>query len=322
MKGKKLLSIRIPCYNEQENIRQICDAVEAQMAQSLPEYDYEIVLIDNKSTDRTRPIIRDMCAKNARIKAIFNIKNFGQFNSPYYGLLQCSGDCVISICADFQAPVEYIPVMVRQWEQGHKVICMVKTSSREKKIVYWLRSCYYGILKKMSDIQQIPHFTGFGLYDRSFIETLRQVDERLPFFRGIVAEYAPEHLDIPFEQPKRRAGKTHNNFYKLYDAAMLSFTNYTKAGLRIVTLAGFLIAALSLLVALIYFILKLCNWYGFDAGMAPMIIGIFLMGGLQLAAIGFVGEYILSINQRVMNKPIVVEEERINFDECSQRKPA
>lgn len=310
----KTISIMIPCYNEEENIRAITEAVRAELHKSLPQYDYEIVIIDNKSKDGTRDIIRALCQEDSRVKAIFNMKNFGQFNSPFHGLMQCTGDCVISICADFQDPVELIPTMVHKWEEGHKVICMVKTQSEESKLMYWARNCYYKLIRKMSDVEQIRQFTGFGLYDQQFIEVLRQLKEPLPFIRGMVAEYAPDHLEIPYTQPQRRAGKTHNNFYSLYDAAMLSFTSYTKSGLRIITFGGFAIAILSFLVALLYLILKLCNWQNFNAGMAPIVIGVFLMGGVQLAALGFIGEYILTINQRVMNKPIVIEETRLNFD--------
>ena len=310
----KTISIMIPCYNEEENVRAITEAVRNELKTSLPEYDYEIVIIDNKSKDDTRKIIRELCKEDNHVKAIFNMKNFGQFNSPFHGLMQCTGDCVISICADFQDPVELIPTMVHKWEEGHKVVCMVKTQSEESKLMYWARNCYYKLIKKMSDVEQIRQFTGFGLYDQQFISVLRKLDDPLPFIRGMVAEFAPDHLEIPYTQPQRRAGKTHNNFYSLYDAAMLSFTSYTKSGLRIITFGGFAIALLSLLISLIYFIMKLCNWYNFDAGMAPIVIGVFLMGGVQLAALGFIGEYILTINQRVMNKPIVIEEERINMD--------
>lgn len=308
----KTISIMIPCYNEEENVRAITEAVRNELQTSLPEYDYEILIIDNKSKDGTREIIRELCKKDSKVKAIFNMKNFGQFNSPFYGLMQCTGDCVISICADFQDPVELIPTMVHKWEKGHKVVCMVKTQSEESKLMYWARNCYYKLIKKMSDVEQIRQFTGFGLYDQQFIEVLRKLDDPLPFIRGMVAEYAPDHLEIPYTQPQRRAGKTHNNFYSLYDAAMLSFTSYTKSGLRIITFGGFTIALLSFLVSIVYLIMKLCNWNNFDAGMAPIVIGVFMMGGVQLAALGFIGEYILTINQRVMNKPIVIEEERIN----------
>lgn len=314
MVERKLVSIMIPCYNEEDNIKSIVAAVKTEFAANLPQYDYEIVIIDNKSTDNTRNLIRQICNEDHSVKAIFNMKNFGQFNSPYYGIMQCTGDCVIPLCADFQDPVELIHVMVEKWEEGNKVICMIKDKSKESKIVYFLRGIYYSLVKKMSDVKQIKQFTGFGLYDKSFVDVLRRLDDPTPFMRGVVAEFAPDHLELKYTQPKRRAGKTHNNFYTLYDAAMLSFTSYTKTGLRMITFAGFGIALVSFIVAFVYLILKLCNWNQFSAGIAPIIIGIFLMGGIQLASIGFIGEYILSINQRVMNKPLVIEEERINFN--------
>ena len=315
MSEKKLISIMIPCYNEEPNARPIYEAVKDEIETNLWDYDYEIVFIDNKSTDGTRDILREICAEDKRVKAIFNMKNFGQFNSPYYGLTQCSGDCVIPLCADFQDPVELIPTMVHKWEEGNKVICMVKKSSRESKIMYFLRSCYYKLIRKMSEVDQIEHFTGFGLYDKSFIEVLRSLDDPMPFIRGIVAEYAPDHLEIPYEQKERRMGKTHNNFYSLYDAAMLSFTSYTKVGLRIVTMSGFLMSFLSILIALIYLVYKLIFWNTFNAGMAPVMIGIFFIGGLQLASLGFIGEYIMNMNQRIINRPLVIVEERLNFEE-------
>lgn len=312
---KKTISVMIPCYNEEENVLEIYKAVREELINNLPDYNYEIVFIDNKSRDKTRDIIRAICKVDPAVKAIFNMKNFGQFNSPYYGLTQCSGDCVIPVCADFQDPVEYISVMVHEWEKGSKVITMVKKSSKESKLMYFLRSCYYKAIKKMSDVEQIEHFTGFGLYDKSFIEVLRSLKDPMPFIRGIVAEYAPDHLEIPYEQAQRKAGKTHNNFYSLYDAAMLSFTSYTKAGLRIVTFSGFIMSFLSFLVALVYFIYKLTHWNTFDAGTAPVLIGIFFIGGFQLAALGFIGEYIMNMNQRLINRPLVIEEERLNFDD-------
>ncbi|MBP9988199.1 MAG: glycosyltransferase family 2 protein, partial [Ruminococcus sp.] len=192
----------IPCYNEEENALEIYKAVRNTIKTELPEYDFEMVFIDNKSKDNTRNIIRTICEHDNKVKAIFNIKNFGQFNSPYYAMTQCYGDCVITMCADFQDPVELIPDMVHKWEEGNKVICMVKKSSKESKLMYFLRSCYYKLIKKLSDVEQIEHFTGFGLYDQSFIEILRNLDDRMPFIRGIVAEYAPDHLEMPYEQAK------------------------------------------------------------------------------------------------------------------------
>ena len=309
----KKISIMIPCYNEEENVKPISKAVIEVLQKELPQYDYEILFIDNCSQDKTRQYLRELCTGNKKIKAIFNAKNFGQFNSPYYGMCQTTGDCTICLCCDFQDPVEMIPNLVREWEQGYMIVSAIKTTSKENKFMRFLRTCYYKLIKKMSDVEQIEHFTGFGLYDKSFIEVLRNLDDPTPFLRGIVAELGFKRKDIPYEQAKRAAGKTHNNWYTLYDAAMLSFTSYTKIGLRMATIMGFVCSALGLCVALIYLILKLIYWQTFAAGMAPVLIGVFLMGSLQLFFIGLLGEYILNINKRVMHRPLVIEEERINF---------
>ena len=316
---KKTISIMIPCYNEEENARPIYEAVRDELRKSCPDYDYEILFIDNKSQDGTRAIIREICAEDRRVRAVFNVKNFGQFNSPYYGMLQTSGDCVIPICADFQDPVELIPQFVSAWEEGYRLVIGRKTKSRENPVVYWLRGFYYKLIKKMSSTDMIEQFTGFGLYDKSFIQTLRELKDPIPFIRGIVAELGPERKEIEYEQPKRRAGKTHNNWFTLYDAAMLSFTSYTKAGLRVATFFGFLIAVLSFLIGLFYLVAKLLFWNSFTAGYAPTMIAVFFMGGVQLAFLGFLGEYVMSIHTRIMNRPLVVEEERINFEEEKQQ---
>ena len=310
----KKISILIPCYNEEENVVPMSEAVVDTLEKELPDYDYELLFIDNDSKDDTRPLLRKICAKNAKIKAIFNAKNFGQFNSPYYGILQTSGDCVISMVCDFQDPIELIPQYVKEWEKGYKIVIGIKTSSKENPIMYFMRGIYYKVIKKVSDIEQIEHFTGSGLYDRDFVEVLRDLKDPTPFLRGIVAELGYKRKEIPYEQPKRRAGKTHNNFYRLYDAAMLSFTSYTKIGLRLATFLGVFCGGISALIGLIYLVLKLVLWDNFAAGMAPVLIGMFFLGSIQLFFLGFIGEYILSINQRVMNRPLVIEEERINFD--------
>lgn len=310
----KKISVMIPCYNEEENVKPMSEAVVNVLTKELPDYDYELLFIDNDSTDQTRPYLREICSRNPKIKAIFNAKNFGQFNSPYYGMCQTSGDCTICMCCDFQDPVEMLPQLVHEWENGYKIVCAIKTSSKENRIMRFLRTCYYKLIKKFSDVEQIEHFTGFGLYDKSFIEVLRNLDDRTPFLRGIVAELGYKRKEIPYEQQKRRAGKTHNNWTTLYDAAMLSFTSYTKAGLRIATIFGFLVAALSMVVALIYLILKLVYWDRFNAGMTPILLAVLILGSIQLFFIGFLGEYVLAINKRVMHRPLVIEEERINFD--------
>lgn len=309
----KKISVLIPCYNEEENVIPISKAVIDTITTELPAYDYELVFIDNDSQDNTRPLLRGLCAENPKIKAIFNAKNFGQFNSPYYGMLQCTGDCVISMVADFQDPVELIPRYVHEWENGYKIVIGIKTTSQENKFMYWLRSLYYKMIKKFSNVEQIEHFTGSGLYDRDFIEVLRDLKDPTPFLRGIVAELGYKRKEIPYEQPKRRAGKTHNNFYTLYDAAMLSVTSYTKVALRVATFIGAICSGISFLVAIVYLIMKLIWWDRFPAGIAPMLIGLLFLGSIQILFVGLVGEYVLSINQRVMNRPLVVEEERINF---------
>ena len=313
----KKISIMIPCYNEVENVEPISEAVVAMLQKDLSNYDYEILFIDNASTDGTRDKLEEICSRNKKIKAIFNVTNFGQFNSPFYGMCQTSGDCTVVMCCDFQDPVDMVPVFVREWEKGHKVVSGIMSSSRENRFIYFLRTVYYKLIRNMSDVKMIEHFTGFGLYDKTFIALMRQLDDPIPFLRGIVAEYGEgfNMTEIEYEQPKRRAGKTHNNFYTLYDAAMLSFTSYTKIGLRLATFLGFICSFLSFGVAIVYTVMKLTHWYNFNAGSAPIVIGVFLLGGLQLLFIGLIGEYILNINTRVIHRPIVVEERRINFEE-------
>ncbi len=315
---RKKISVMIPCYNEEENARPIYEAVRSELQKGCPQYDYEILFIDNKSRDNTRTVIRQICGEDPNVKAIFNARNFGQFNSPYYGMLHTTGDCTITICADFQDPVELIPRFVAEWEKGYKVVIGRKTKSRENGVIYFLRSCYYKIIKKMSSVEQIEQFTGFGLYDKSFLEVLRRLDDPIPFIRGIVAELGPERKEIEYTQPQRRAGKTHNNWYSLYDAAMLSFTSYTKVGLRIATFGGFFVSAVSFVIALYYLVMKLLYWNRFVAGNIPILIGVFFLGGVQMFFIGLLGEYIMSINTRVMHRPLVVEEERLNFGDEKQ----
>lgn len=310
---RKRISILIPCYNEEDNVVPISRAIEQEMTQSLPTYDYELIFIDNDSGDNTRPLLREICRNHPKVKAIFNAKNFGQFNSPFYGMQQTTGDCTILMCCDFQDPIELIPRMVQEWEQGAKIVSCIKTASRENPFIRLLRTCYYKIIKKMSDIDQIEHFTGFGLYDRSFIDVLRSLKDPTPFLRGIVAELGYKRVSIEYTQAARRAGKTHNNFFTLFDAAMLSFTSYTKVGLHMVTLLGMVLAGLSVLVGLIYLVMKLIFWDTFSAGLAPLVVGMFFLHAIELFFIGFVGEYVMSINTRSMNRPLVIEEERINF---------
>ena len=311
----KTISVMIPTYNERENAQAIYEAVRDVIKKELSVYDYEILFIDNKSTDGTREIIESICSSDPKVKAIFNQKNFGQFNSPYYGIIHTSGDCTITMCADFQDPVEMIPEFVREWENGYRVVIGIKSRSRENPFMYVIRAMYYAALKKMSSVEIIKQFTGFGLYDRSFVETLRDLKDPTPFMRGIVAELGPDRKEIEYTQPKRRAGKTHNNLFTLYDAMMLSFTSYTKSGMRIATFAGFSIAAISFVIGIAYLVLKLVMWDKFAVGYAPMMISLYFMGGLLLAFMGFMGEYVMAMNTRLMNRPLVVVEKTINFDD-------
>ena len=293
----------------------LADAIRGVMEKELPEYDFEILFIDNHSKDTTQLKLRELCRQDKRIKAIFNARNFGQMRSPVHGLKQATGDCVVRMCADFQDPVDMIVDFVREWENGYKIVIGVKASSQENKFMYWLRSCYYRLIKKISDIDHIEQFTGFGLYDKAFVDVVRDLHDPQPYLRGIIAELGFDYKAIPYMQKKRRAGKSKNNFYTLFDYAMVGITSYSKVVMRLATFLGFAVAGLSFLAGIYYLIMKLLYWDRFTAGMAPMLIGIFFLGALQLFFIGFLGEYVLSINTRVLDRPLVVEAERLNFDE-------
>lgn len=309
----KKISVLIACYNEVENVSPLSKEIIRVFESQLPAYDYEIIFIDNHSTDGTRELLAELCENNPKIRAIFNAKNFGHIRSPYYGLLQTTGDCTINLCADFQDPPELIPEFVRAWEEGYKIVIGIKTNSRESGLMYALRTLYYKTIKKISDIDQIEHFTGFGLYDKEFIQVLRDLDDPMPYLRGIVAELGYDRREIAYEQPRRKAGKTKNNWYTLYDMGMLGITSYSKVVLRMATILGFIFSAASFVIALVYLILKLTNWDTFPLGTAPILIGLFLIGSVIIFFIGLMGEYILNINTRVMKRPLVVEEKRLNF---------
>ena len=313
MENKKLISFVIPCFNEEGNVENISNAIIKLFDNELSKYNYEIIFIDNDSKDNTRKLIRGLCKNNSNIKAIFNVKNFGQFNSPYYGILNANGDAIVSIACDFQEPVEMIPKFVEAWEEGYKIAIGVRKTSTDNFIFRIFKSIYYDLIKKFSNVEQIKMFTGFGLYDKEFIDILRKLDDPTPFFRGLVAELGYKIKQIPFEQGKRTKGKSSNNFYTLYDAAMLSFTSYTKIGLRFATFLGAIASTISLIIAIIYLIMKLLYWDRFPAGMIPVLIGMLFLGSIQILFIGIIGEYVLAINQRTMKRPLVVEEERINF---------
>ena len=308
----KKISIVSPCYNEEENLPELYRRIKEVMS-AHPEYDYEIIWADNASTDGSRALIRRMCADDRRLKAILNAGNFGQIRSPYNALLAASGDAVAFICADLQEPPELIHDFIREWENGAKIVCGVKPKSKESRVMFFLRRCYYKLIKAMSETPQIENFTGFGLFDRCVMDALKKFHEPYPYIRGLIAEVGYRHVEVPYEQQARLHGKTNNNLFTLYGYAMTGFVNHTKLPLRLAAFTGFTLAGLSLLTALVYFIYKLIYWNDFTVGLAPLVIGLFFFSSVQLIFIGVIGEYIGAIWTQVKNKPLAIEEERINF---------
>lgn len=312
--GKKLISILVPTYNEEDNIRNVYERVTQVMTQKIRQYDYELVFVDNYSADNTRALITALCEQDKKVKAIFNARNFGYSRSHYYGLQQLQGNCAMLIHADLQNPPELIPEFVKRWEDGKKVIIGIKKSSKENSILWGARSIYYKMMTKISEIEQIEHFTDFMLLDESFIRVLREVRDPMPYLRGIVSELGFGVDKIYYEQNKREHGKSYANFFKMYDFALLGITSYSKSLLRAATFTGGIIGAISIIVAIATFVQKLLYWNSFALGSAATTIGVFFIGGVQLFFIGIMGEYILAINTRIMNRPLVIEEKRINYD--------
>lgn len=318
---KKMISVVVPTYNEQENVVPLTDTLVKIFAEELPEYNYEIIFIDNHSKDNTKTLIRRICSENPNVKAIFNARNFGQMRSPVYGFKQAYGDCVVRLNADFQDPPSLIPTFVREWEKGHKIVIGIKEKTEEGFFMAFVRRQYYKFLRKITDIGHIENFTGFGLFDKAFVDVVRNIHDPMPYFRGMVAEFGFEYKTILYQRPNRRAGKSKNHFYTLYDVAMIGITSYSKVMLRLASFLGFIIGGLSFLVALVYFIMKLVHWDWFRSGIAPLVIGVFFLGGVQLFFIGLLGEYVLAINSRVLDRPLVVEEERLNFNVRPEPEP-
>ena len=315
MTDRKLISITGGCFNEVENLREFYERCCKVMAE-FPQYDFEIIFSDNCSTDGTRELIRKMAEEDKKVKAIFNAANYGHIRSPHYGMLQAGGDVVINLCTDLQDPPEVIADMLRKWEEGYKVVIAVREKTKSSFLLEFLRKGYYSLLKKFSNEGAvISGFTGFGLYDRCFMDALKKFHDPYPYFRGLVSEIGFKRAEVPFVQDERKHGNTKNNFFTLYDMAMTGFVNHTKLPLRLAVFSGFFIAFLSLIVALGYLVYKLCNWNNFQVGMAPLVIGLFFFSAVQLIFIGILGEYIGAIYTQVKNRPLVIEEERINFDE-------
>jgi len=309
---KKVISIVTPCFNEEANVAEVCRQVKGVFAE-LPQYDYEHIFIDNASKDETVNILKAVAKEDKRIKIIVNARNFGHIRSPYYALLQTVGDAAMFLAADLQEPPSRIGDFIKKWEEGFKIVIGVKTKSRENLIMFAIRKLYYDILKKFADVEQIKNFNGFGLYDRIFIEALRKFDEPYPYFRGMISEIGFARAEIEYVQAARKKGKSHNNFYDLYDMAMLGFVSHSKIPLRLASFIGFGMSILSFLVALIYLFRKLFFWEQFQLGLAPLVVGIFFLGSLQLFFIGILGEYLGSVYTQVKHRPLVIEKERINF---------
>ena len=309
-----LLTILTPCYNEEGNVREVYAQVKAVMA-TVPDCDYEHLFIDNASKDRTVAILRELAAADKRVKVIVNTRNFGHIRSPYHAFLQARGDAIVSCVADLQDPPELIPQFISKWQAGYKVVIGIKAASHESWLMSRVRKSYYWLVTKLSsDVELVHNFTGFGLYDREVVEQFRSTDEQYPYFRGLVCDFGYERAEIPYAQPARASGITKNGFFSLYDIAMLGITNHSKVPLRLATMAGFALSILSLLVALAYLVLKLVWWQTFNLGLAPLVIGVYFLGAVQLFFIGLLGEYIGSIHTQVHKRPLVVERERINFD--------
>lgn len=310
--NKKKISITTSCLNEENNLNEFYNRLVA-VFQQLPQYDYEIIIADNSSTDGSRDILRQIAAHDKKFKVILNAKNFGVIRSGHNAFLQATGDVVIPMCADLQDPPELIIDFIHEWEKGANVVCGIRQQSKENPIMVSVRRFYYWLLTKFSEDAPISHFTGFGLYDRKFMEALKKFHDPYPYFRGLISEIGLNRTKIPFAQSKRKHGKTKYNFFTLYDVAMTGFVNHSKLPLRLAAFSGFCLAGISLTVAAIYFIYKLLYWETFTLGLAPLVIGLFFFSAVQLIFIGIIGEYIGAILTQVKNRPLVIEEERINF---------
>ena len=309
----KFISVMTPCYNEEENVEDVYTQVK-KVFENLGAYRYEHIFIDNASTDKTVPILREIAEKDKNVKIIVNARNFGHIRSPYHALLQAQGDAVIAIVADLQDPPSMIADFVRKWEEGYKIVVGIKKYSEESPLMFKIRQLYYRISSRLSEVELLKDFAGLGLYDKTIIDILRQINDPYPYLRGLITDIGFEIAKIEYTQPARRRGITKNNFYTLYDVAMLGITSHSKVPLRLAAMLGFAASVLSLAIAFCYFIYKLIFWNTFSVGIAPLVIGLFLFSSVQLFFLGILGEYIGSIHTQVLKRPLVIEKERINFD--------
>jgi glycosyltransferase involved in cell wall biosynthesis len=309
----KTISIVTPCYNEEANVEELYERVRAVMA-SIGRYRYEHIFIDNASHDNTVAVLKKIAARDANVKVIVNARNFGHIRSPMHAFHQAAGDAVIGMAADLQDPPETIAEFIRAWEEGYPMVVAIKKTSDESRLMFWIRTRYYRLVQRLSSIQTFENFTGFGLYDRKVVDIVKSFGDPNPYFRGMIAEIGLPHAEVVFNQPRRKRGITKNNFYTLYDMAMLGITNLSKVPLRIVTFTGFLCSLVCVFVGFAYFIYKLLFWNNFSVGIAPLVIGIFFFGSVQLMSMGILGEYIGAVHTHVLNRPLVIERERVNFE--------
>lgn len=310
---QKLITIMTPCFNEELNVREIHRRVMA-MAAGFPEYRFEHLFIDNASKDGTVAVLREMAREDPSVKVIVNARNFGADRSGMHAFLQAQGDAVGSVAADLQDPPELFAEMIREWEKGFPIVAAIKNTSEESGLMFRIRTAYYRLVDRLTNVEVLEHFTGFGLYDRSVVEQIRaNFRDPYPYFRGMIAELGLPIARIFYSQKRRERGITKNNFYALYDLAMLGITNLSKVPLRMVIFCGFLSATISFLLGVFYLAYKLVFWSRFNVGVAPLVLGLFFMGSVQLIALGIIGEYVGSIHTFVMNRPLVTEKERINF---------
>jgi glycosyltransferase involved in cell wall biosynthesis len=317
---RKHITVVTPCYNEVENVHELYEAIK-QVFAGLPQYTYDHIYIDNASKDGTADILRELAARDENVRVIINARNFGHIRSPYHAFLQAEGDAVITLASDFQDPPTLIPDFLRRWEEGYKIVVGVKVESEESRLMYALRSVYYGLAAKLAEVELMQHVTGFGLYDRRVVDILRQIDDPYPYARGLIADIGLDCCKIPYRQPQRRRGITKNNFYTLYDMAMLGITNHSKIPLRVATMAGFVMSGASLLVAFGYLVAKLLFWNWFTVGTAPILISLFFFSSVQLFFIGILGEYLGAIQTQIHKRPLVIEKERLNFGPARRASP-
>jgi len=309
---RKLISIVTPCYNEEANIDELYQRIVEVMSRL--DYDYEHIFIDNCSTDGSHAKLRALAAQDKRVKLIFNARNFGHIRSPYHALLQSNGDAAVLIASDLQDPPEMIEEFVKKWEEGFKTVMAVKPESEESRLMFLVRRAYYRFVTRISEVPLVQNATGAGLFDRVVLDILKQIDDPYPYFRGLLCEIGFPIATVPFKQPRRQRGITKNNFYTLYDIAMLGITNHSKVPLRLMVMGGGLLAGLSLLIAFGFLVAKLMFWNSFQVGIAPMLISLFFFSSVQILFLGMLGEYLGSVHTQMRNMPLVVESERVNFD--------